>query len=205
MHCILHADDTAKLSTDRNLFVSKWNHMLRYFKENNLSLNLSKSAYLIINGKDNDYKSDLTLANGLLEYKSVVTYLGVLISDIGSTKHDIGIYVDAKRSNVLIKFGNFICKNELAPINIRLEILDSCVTAALVYGCESWGGESTGRLESIYRMGLKRALSIRVTTNDDITYIEAGRFPLSMRIRKLTEILELTQLSSRKRLHDTAG
>ena len=75
-------------------------------------------------------------------------------------------------------------KNELAPINVKLEILDSCVTAALVYGCESWGGESTGKLESIYHMGLKRALSIRVTTNDDITYIDAGRFPLLMTIRK---------------------
>ena len=34
LHCLLHADDTAILSTNRQLFVSKCNHMLDYFSEN---------------------------------------------------------------------------------------------------------------------------------------------------------------------------
>ena len=44
LHCLLHADDTAILSTNRDLFINKCNHMLDYFKENSLSLNLSKSG-----------------------------------------------------------------------------------------------------------------------------------------------------------------
>ena len=51
LHCLLHADDTAILSTNRELFINKCNHMLDYFADNSLSLNLSKSGYLIINGK----------------------------------------------------------------------------------------------------------------------------------------------------------
>ena len=39
MHCLLHADDTALVSTERALFVTKCNLMLRYFQENSLSLN----------------------------------------------------------------------------------------------------------------------------------------------------------------------
>ena len=33
LHCLLHADDTAILSTNRNLFINKCNHMLDYFAE----------------------------------------------------------------------------------------------------------------------------------------------------------------------------
>jgi len=50
MHCLLHADDTAVISTRRDLFILKCNAMIRYFDDNKLSLNLSKSAYMIING-----------------------------------------------------------------------------------------------------------------------------------------------------------
>ena len=43
-----------------------------------------------------------------------------------------------------------------------------------------------GDIDNIFsrRLGLKRALSIRETTNTEIVYIEAERFPLSIRISK---------------------
>ena len=92
LHCLLHADDTAIISTERTLFVQKCNYMLDYFWENSLSLNLSKSGYLIINGKENDIKSNIMLKNGILEYKPVITYLGVIISDKGNIEHDALLY-----------------------------------------------------------------------------------------------------------------
>ena len=39
-------------------------------------------------------------------------------------------------------------------------------------------------VEVCYRLGIKRALSIRETTNTEIVYIEADRYPLSIRISK---------------------
>ena len=51
LHCLLHADDTAIISTNRKDFVNKCNHMLQFFDENDLKLNFSKCEYLIINGK----------------------------------------------------------------------------------------------------------------------------------------------------------
>ena len=62
IHCLLHADDTIVISTDRDTFVQKCNLMLKYFESNRLSLNLSKSKYMIINAKETDLKSDIELS-----------------------------------------------------------------------------------------------------------------------------------------------
>ena len=72
--------------------------MLEYFKENSLSLNLSKSAYLTINGKECDPKNTIKLNNGILEYKSKVTYLGAIISDGGNLKCDVKLYTEGHRA-----------------------------------------------------------------------------------------------------------
>ncbi len=50
--------------------------MTQYFDENNLCLNLSKSSYLIINGKEEDVKCNLQLNHGMLDYESKYVYLG---------------------------------------------------------------------------------------------------------------------------------
>ena len=182
LHCLLHADDTAILSTNRELFIKKCNHMLDYFQENSLSLNLSKSGYLIINSKVEDSKCCLLLKNGILAYKSEITYLGVKISDTGNIKHDIDLYIDGKRSNLTVKYGNFCRKNFLAPLNVKLKVLNSCVSASLIYGCETWGTYSLKKIETIYRQGLKTALSVRECVNNEIVYTESGEWPLEVRI-----------------------
>ena len=105
LHCLLHAYDTAIISTKKFDFVMKCNHMLVFFDENDLKLNFSKCEYLIINGKDEDVKEALKLRNGYLSYKSVVKYLGMKISDTGNMKFDLNL--DSKRSSMTINFGNF--------------------------------------------------------------------------------------------------
>ena len=181
LHCLLHADDTAILSTSRDLFVKKCNHMLVYFQENSLSLNLSKSGYLIINGTA-DNKCSLTLLNGILEYKSNIIYLGAKISDSGNLMRDTELQTNEKRSDVTIKYGNFCRKNFLAPLDVKIKVLNVCVSASIIYGCETWGGSRLKQIETTYRQGLKTALSIRDTVNNEIVYIESGEWPLEVRI-----------------------
>ena len=151
LHCLLHADDTAILSTNRNLFVKKCNHMLDYFAENSLSLNLLKSGYLIINGKAADTKCNLQLINGFLPYKCELKYLGVKISDTGNLKEDVNRYVESKRSNLSIKFRNFCRMHFLAPLFVKMKVLNSCVSASLVYGCGTWGMSTLKNAETAYR------------------------------------------------------
>ena len=184
LHCLLHADDTAIISTNRDLFVQKCNHMLDYFEANELKLNFSKCEYLIINGKEEDLKTPLGLSYGALEYKRVVKYLGMKISDTGSIKEDTEMNIESKRANVLIKFGNFCRKNFLAPLDVKLTVLNTCVAASVTYGCEVWGEAKVSKLEALYRQGLKSALSVRNSVNNEIVYIETGSWPLQVRITK---------------------
>ena len=136
MHCLLHADDTAVISTNRELFLLKCNAMIRYFEINKLTPNLSKSACMVING-GKDPQTDLLLSNGLLSYKHKVTNLGSIISEKGNLKYDVNSYIDSKRRNISIKYNNFCRKNYLAPLDIKLKVLNTCTTSALSYGCES--------------------------------------------------------------------
>ena len=79
---------------------------------------------------------------------------------------------------------NFCRKNFLAPLFVKLKVLSSCVSASLVYGCETWGMSKVNKAESAFRQGLKSALSIRDCTNNEIVYIESGELPLEIRISK---------------------
>ena len=184
MHCLLHADDTAILSTDRKLFIKKCNAMVDYFDENRLKLNLKKSAYLIINGGKEDTKDDIQLNFGTLEYHPSVVYLGAVVSDTGNITYDIDKFIGGKRPNVTIKYNNFVRKNHMAPLSIKLEVLDVCVSSSLVYACETWGSANVSSLEVAYRFGLKRALSVRENTNTEIIYLESDRYPLAVRVSK---------------------
>ena len=97
MHALLHMDDTLILSTKRSLFEIKCNMMLDYFEENKLKLNLGKSCFLIVNGKNTDLKEPIMLKNGLLKYKSKITYLGLIFSDTGSITKDMKLNIESKR------------------------------------------------------------------------------------------------------------
>ena len=59
------------------------------------------------------------------------------ISDTGNIMHDIELYVNEKRKNVSIKFTSFCKKNFLAPLETKIKVLNTCVSAALTYGCET--------------------------------------------------------------------
>ena len=181
LHCLLHADDTTIISTDRDLFIFKCNAMLDYFSENELKLNLSKSGYFIINGKAKDVKDTLILKNGNLD-KSTIKYLGMKFSDTGKIKEDIDINIGSKRPNITIKFTNFCRKNFLSPLFVKLRVLNSCVTSSLLYGSEVWAESKVPKLESLYRQGLKIALSVRNNVCNEIVYIETGENPLELRI-----------------------
>lgn len=184
IHCLLHADDTVVVSTDRELFIKKCNTMLTYFKENSMSLNFPKSSYMIINPKEGDTKSDLHLEHGTIEYEAKYVYLGVVVSDTGNISYDIDQFVQSKRANVTIKYNNFLRKNFLAPLPVKLKVLDICVSTTLTYGCETWGTASVNAIEVSYRQGLKRALSVRESTNTEIVYLESNRRPLNIRIAR---------------------
>ena len=113
-----------------------------------------------------------------------MVYLGSIISDKGDIKHDVMCHANSKRANLTIKYNNFCSKNNLAPLDIKIKVLDNCVTASLIYSCETWGDNLVAPIETIYRQGLKRGMSVRQNVNNEIVYVECDRFPLTIRIKK---------------------
>lgn len=184
MHCLLHADDTAIISTDRNKFIGKCNSMLQYFHDNKLEMNFDKSGYLIFNAKDDNHKINIQLNNGYLKYKKSMKYLGNFICDDGGINSAIDLYLEEKRSNVTIKFTNFCMKNIFAPLDIKKKVLKSCICSTLTYGCETWGKFNDNKLETIYRTAIKTMLNIRQNTNNEIVYIESDLLPLACMIKE---------------------
>ena len=68
-------------------------------------------------------------------------------------------------------------------MHVKLDVLDTCVSSALTYGCETWGSY-VNEAELCYRSGLKTALNVRQNLNNEIVYIETGKWPLYPRIKK---------------------
>ena len=178
LHCLLHADDTVLLSTSRQAFVIKCKEMINCFKEKKLNLNVSKSRYMIINGKANDHKVKLDIGHGYLTYAKTYKYLGYYISDSGKLSDDFSLNVNVKRANLSIKYNNFCRKNFMAPLKVKFDVLNICLKSSVLFGCEIWANSKLESLECSYRKAIKNALSVRCLVDNEIAYIESGQLPL---------------------------
>ena len=127
LHCLLHADDTLVLGTDRDLFIKKCNILMDLFHLKKMTINFKKSGYMIINGNKRNIKYNLRLKTGFLTYRQSHKYLGVIITDCGIVKDDVKSFLAEKNKHVLVKLANYQRKNELAPIAVKL-ILYQCST-----------------------------------------------------------------------------
>ena len=195
IHVLLHADDTLVLSTSEELFISKCNIMLQYFHGNKLKMNLKKSGFLVIMKNKTVQRKSIQIDNGKLKYKPILKYLGIYISDSGNVKTDAEIYMKEVRNEAYTKYTNYCAANYLAPLAIKLRVLNTCLLPTLLYGCECWGDVIPSGLEVAYRMAIKTALSIRNNTSNEIVYIESGLYPLECIIKKrqLSFWLKLSQ------------
>ena len=174
LHCLLHADDTLVLSTDRNLFIAKCNILLLSISRKKMSLNYKKSAYMIINGKANDFKSDLKLEDGWLNYKGCHKYLGAIITDSGNVKDDLAAFVMEKSKHVCIKLANFMRKNAHAPVLVKMKVVKACINTAVTYSCEAWGSSPLNSVEALQRKSIKIALGVKYNTPNELLYIETA-------------------------------
>ena len=184
LHCLLHADDTLILSTNRTLFKIKCDVLIEEFIHKKMSINFKKSGFMIINAKEEDTKCDLKLDSGWLTYRKEQKYLGAIFTDTGIMRNDLTAYVKLKSNDVIIKLSNFLYHNKSAPVMIKLKMVKACIVSSTIYSCESWGSCPFAQLETLQRKALKLALSIRQNTPNEVVYIETGIIPLKPEIYK---------------------
>ena len=184
LHLLLHADDTAVLSTDKQLFIQKCNVLLQGFREKKVSLNIKKSGFLVVNPSNGNDRDNIELDNGTLKYYSSFVYLGVIFSDRGDVSTDLDLHVKDREKSVYVKLANFIRNNPLTPISIKRKILMSCLEASLLYGCEAWGSASLRKVETLHRKAIKIVFGLANNTPNEVLYIETGLSELKAQIFK---------------------
>ena len=85
--------------------------------------------------------------------------------------------ISQRRANISIKYTHFCKANTNAPLTVKLDLLDTCISTSITFACETWGS-NVSEAELCYRSGIKVALNVRENTNNEIVYIESGKYPI---------------------------
>ena len=139
-------------------------------------LQLTKCMFSVVNGSEKD-KEIIPFDNEVIPSTSEVLVLGSWFSESGSLQHDLSLHLKYRFKNC-IKYFNFIRSNRYAPIAVKHKVLSSCVTMALLHGCEAFGPELPKGLEVLYYKLIKSALNVRPSTPNKIVLLESGMLPI---------------------------
>ena len=87
-----------------------------------------------------------------------------------------------KRYPACTKFYNFLRSNKLAPLSIKIKVLESCVVSSLLHNCETFGDYFPKDIERVYLNMIKVLLNVKSSTPNDLILIETGLPSLKARI-----------------------
>ena len=110
-------------------------------------------------------------------------YLGYTLTDTGLVQKDFDQHILSKRGNSTVEFLNFCRCNFTSPLAVKLKVLEACVNSCYLYGCDVWGNVNCSKIETLHRKALRTALSIRQAVNNEIVYVESGKYPLTCTIQ----------------------
>lgn len=172
LHILVQADDTTILASSREKAEQKFKSMLAYCRLNHISLQVSKCKFIVINGDESDYEP-LVFENEKIENVPFLPVLGSHLSQSGKLEDDLDLHM-SKRYVAVHKFFNFIRANKVAPIQVKLKVLEACVASSLLHNCETFGSKIPKQLETIYFSLIKCCLGVRSNTPNKLVLIESG-------------------------------
>ena len=181
LHLLALMDDTVLLATTRVKLVNKIQLLVQFCNKYGMVINEKKTNLMVINGNTQDRDPiiirDLTVrhCNKYIYLGSPFTADGLLSSVIKAHAHE--------RMAHFHKFIAFIDKNSDIPFVIKKRVFDACLISAILYGCESWINADLQPVAKIYNWALKRLLDVRLTTCNDVCYIESGYVSLKAIVR----------------------
>ena len=172
LHLLIHADDTTIIANDRESAIQKLGTLIQYCKQNYIKLQLTKCEFIVINGDHKD-KADLQTPLGCIRNKSFVTLLGCQFYESGIVSDDIKLQLK-NRFFAAHRFYNYLRANKLAPIVVKLKVLEACVLSALLSNCETFGKSIPKELESLYLTLIKSCLGVRRSVPNKLALMESG-------------------------------
>ena len=108
-----------------------------------------------------------------------------------------------KRYTSVIKFYNFIRSNRVAPLQIKLKVLKSCVMGSLLHNCEAFSDYIIKDLELAYSKLLKCCFNVRGNVPNNILFAESGFLPIrsiiySRQLKFYRRFRQSVQVNSRR-------
>ena len=168
---ILFADDTCLFLSDKcpNRLETTINQELEkisgWLTSNKLTLNVSKSNFILFYGKHNKIKNfHLNISGEKLQNTNTCKYLGVFIDEKLNWKHQVNVVSTKVKHGVgmIHKIGRFVTKKDL------MSLYYSLIQSHLTYCITSWGGPETSGLHQLNKLIIKCSKFINNKTNDNI-------------------------------------
>ena len=172
LHLLMLMDDTVLLATNRESIIKKVQLLNQFCMRYGMIVNENKTKLMVINGNICD-RQPISINDLTIKHCDKYIYLGSPFTADGSLATVIKIHVQEKMPH-FHKFMAFLNKNNDLPFVIKKRVFDACLLSAILYGCESWLNGNLKPVVKIYNWALKQLLGVRLTTCNDVCYIESG-------------------------------
>ncbi len=178
---LMYADDTILLAESAEDLQSMLSALKQYCDTWRLKVNATKTKVVIFSrGVVRNYPK-LFLGDDQLEVVKDYDYLGIKFFCNGHFHAAITKQAtQAKRAlHGLISKARRLS----LPVDIMLELFDTCITPILLYGCEVWGFTKTDKVETFHNQFLKHLLHLGSRSINNMVLGETGRCKLEKTIR----------------------
>ena len=135
-------------------------------------INEKKTKLMVINGSEND-KESVIINNLTIKHCDLYIYLGSPFTSDGYFTSAVKAHTQEKMAH-FHKFIAFVEKHSDIPFVVKKRVFDVCLLSAILYGCEYWLNGDLKPVCNIYNWALKKLLGVRLTTCNDVCYIESG-------------------------------
>ena len=180
VYVLLYADDTVIMSKSPEDLQQNLNIFAQYCLDWKLDVNKSKTKIVIFGARKN-CNTSFSFDNLPLDIVDSYKYLGLFFSKsrsiLNARKH---LLEQAKKAMHLLLMRT---KNLFLPVDLQLKLFDQTVLPILTYGCEVFGFENCGLLETVHTQFLRSILRARKSTPLYMLYGELGRFPIELSIK----------------------
>ena len=180
MYSLLYADDTLRLSETEEDMQRALDATLKYCIQNKMTINVSKTKYMICSRGKIRKQSTLYINRTAIERFDTFCYLGVVLKYNNTFQAALKNNVD-KAKKALFKLDVLMSKIDLEIVT-KLHLFDVMIKPILLYGCEVWGHEDIEQIEVFHRNFLRRLLRIRKSAPKAMTYGELGQQELKFTI-----------------------
>ena len=181
LHILMLMDDTILLATSKERLIEKLHILHEYCTSHGMSVNNSKTKFMVINGDPED-REPIHLLDWIIEHCSKYVYLGAVFTADGSTASSLKAHLVSMKKH-LNKLCIFMNTNKDIPFIAKRKVVEAAFNAAILYSCESWLDTSFQMMNSMYMTAIKLLLGVRTSTPNNLCLAELGMPPLSALIK----------------------